>query len=335
MVQTTKQVLADAQKRQYASVYLFTGEENYYIDYLSDYFEQHVVEAGCRDIDQVVVYGNETNMVQVIGLARQFPMMSSRRLVMVKEAQAIAAKDWEPLVAYLKQPQPQTVLVFCYRNKSLDKRSKAYKALSEQGVILDAARLDEERVPVWIANYLKKRNHAITERAAGLIAMTIGNEMDKIANELDKLCLMVPSDTVITEDVVDKAIGISKDYNIYELQTAIGDRNVEQCNRIVTHMASKPKLYPFPVTVSVLYGYFVKLMMYIQLPDKRNAASALHLPYRAVREYERASNNYTLGKLASCIGYLHAADLRSKGVHNRGTVSDGDLLRELVFKIIH
>lgn len=334
MAISEKQLIEDLKAQKYAPVYLLTGEENYYIDLVSDYFENKVIADEFRDFDQTVVYGRETDMKTVVSLAKRYPMMSPVQLVLVKEAQDIA-KDWELLADYLDHPQPQTLLVFCYRHKKMDKRTKTYKAISTKGVVYEKNKMRDYEVPDWIARIVMQQGYQITQKGAVLIAESLGNDLGKIVNELSKVYISLPKGTVINEDVIETNIGISKDYNVFELQNAIGRRDVAQCTRIVNHLAANPKEYPIQMLLPLLYGFFIKVMLFHQEPDKKKAMAVMNVNPYFLKDYETAARNYTLGKLASCIGYLYDADLRSKGVRNNGTVTDGELLKELVFKITH
>ncbi len=337
MTVTDRQLINDLKVHNYKPVYLLTGEEDYYIDGASDYMEKHIVDEGFRDFDQTVLYGRDVDMATVIAYAKQFPMMSPVKLVLVKEAQDIPIKEWELLPAYLDNPLPQTLLVFCYRHKKLAKNTKAYKAIDKAGVIFEHAKLRDYELPDWIGTHVNRHGHTITQKGAVLIAESLGTDLGKIANELQKVFISLQPGEVINEDIIERNIGISKDYNVFELQSAIGRRDVVQCNRIVNHFAANPKDNPIQMILPNLYSYIIKLMIYLQLPDKSSqaAASALKVNPFFVRDYAVAAQNYSLGKLASCIGYLNDADLRSKGIRNAGTVTDGELLKELVFKIIH
>lgn len=332
---TEKQLLADLQALRFKPVYLLTGEEDYYIDVMSDYFEDHVVPKDFADFDRTILYGRDVDMTAVINCAKRFPMMSPVQLVLVKEAQDIPAKDWEPLSAYLEHPQPQTLLVFCYRHKKLDKRSKAYKAIQSVGVVYERAKMYDNQLPSWIADQVRVHGFSITEKGAVLIAESLGNNLSKIVNELNKVFISLQPGATINEDIIERNIGISKDYNVFELQSAIGRRDVVKCNRIINHFAANPKDNPIQMILPNLYSYFIKVMMYIQVPDKGDAAAALKVSPYFIRDYEVAARNFSLGKLAACIGYLHDIDLRSKGLGNSGNTTDGELLKELVFKIIH
>lgn len=333
MAISEKQLIEDLKAQKFAPVYLLTGEENYYIDQVSDFFEKEVVAADFRDFDQTVVYGRDTDMTAVVSLAKRFPMMSPVQLVLVKEAQDI--RDWEPLADYLEHPQPQTLLVFCYRHKKMDKRIKVYKAISAKGVVYEKDKMRDYEVPDWIARVVSQQGYQITQKGAVLIAESLGNDLGKIANELSKVYISLPKGSVINEEVIETNIGISKDYNVFELQNAIGRRDIAQCTRIVNYMAANTKDNPIQMLLPLLYGYFIKVMLFHQEPDKKKAMAVMKVNPYFMKDYETAARNYTLGKLASCIGYLYDTDLRSKGVRNSGTVSDGELLKELVFKITH
>ena len=335
MAITEKQLITDLKNNKFSPVYLLTGEENYYIDLLSDYFEEKVIAPEFRDFDQTVVYGRDVTMATVISLAKRFPMMSPIQLVLVKEAQDIQAKEWDLLATYLDNPQPTTLLVFCYRHKKLDKRQRPYKAISAKGVVYEKAKLFDNQIPDWIANVVSKKGYSITQKGAVLIAESLGNDLAKIANELSKLYIAIPAGSTINEEIIERNIGISKDYNVFELQNAIGRRDAVQCMRIVNHFAANPKANPLQMILPTLYNYFIKVMLYHQETDKKNAAAVMKINPFFLKDYEVAARNYTLGKLASCIGYLYDTDLRSKGVRNTGSITDGVLLKELVFKVIH
>lgn len=335
MATTEKQLIDELKAGNFKPVYLLTGEENYYIDVMSDYFENEVVDAAMRDFDQTVVYGRDTTMAAVISDAKRYPMMSPVHLVLVKEAQDIDAKQWEQLAAYLEHPSEKGVIVFCYRHKKLDKRTAAYKAIAGKGCVYETPKVWDNQVPRWIADQVKAHGFSITEKATYLITESLGTDLGKIANELSKLYPLLPAGGDITEQLIEEQIGISKDYNVFELQKAIGRRDPVMCNRIVNYFAANPKKNPIQLILPILYGYFLKVMFYHQLENKSDAAKVLGCAPSFVQDYAVAASNYKLGKLATCIGYLYETDLRSKGVRNSGNVTDGELLKELIFKVIH
>ena len=332
---TDKQLIADLERGKFLPVYLLTGEENYFIDVVCDYFENHVIDESMRDFDQTVVYGRDTTMADVINNTKRYPMMSPVHLVIVKEAQDIDTKQWELLATYLENPSEKGVIVFCYRHKKLDKRTAAYKAIDKKGCVYETPKVWENQVPGWIARDVAAHGFSIGDKACLLLAEYLGADLGKIANELSKLYPLLPPNATISEQLIEEQTGISKDYNIFELQKAIGRRDPVMCNRIVNYFAANPKKNPIQLVLPILYGYFLKVMFYHQLENKSDAAKVLGCPPSFVQDYAVAASNYKLSKLASCIDYLYEADLRSKGVRNSGNVSDGELLKELVFKIIH
>ena len=335
MAITEKQLIDDLKAGKYKPVYLLTGEENHYIDEVSDWMEEHIVDPTLRDFDQTVLYGRDVDMMTVIGHAKRYPMMSPWHLVMVKEAQNIDTRQWDVLATYLQNPLPQTVLVFCYRHKKLDKRTSAYKAIDKTGVVFESPKVYESQVPAWIRSEVSAHGFTIGDKAAVMLLEFLGADLGKIAGELSKLYPLLPAGSAITEDLIEQQIGISKDYNVFELQSAIGRRDPVMCNRIVNYFAANPKNNPLQPVLALLYGYFLKIMYYHQLENKSDAAKVLGCAPMFVKDYAQAAANYSLAKLASCIGYLYEADLRSKGVRNSGTITDGEILKELVFKVIH
>jgi DNA polymerase-3 subunit delta len=335
MAVTEKQLIEELKKGIFKPVYLLTGEENYYIDVVSNYFEEEVIDPSMRDFDQTVMYGRDVDMATVVSTVKRYPMMSPVHLVLVKEAQDIDIRQWDRLAAYLQQPSDRSVLVLCYRHKKLDKRTAVYKAIDKVGVVYESPRIYDNQVPSWILREVAAHGYTITDKAAAMMAENIGVDLGKIANELSKLYPLLPQGGAITEQLVEDQIGISKDYNVFELQKAIGRRDPVMCNRIVNHFAANPKKNPIQMMLPLLYGYFLKIMFYHQLENKSDAAKVLGCAPSFVQDYALAARNYPLGKLATCIGYLYETDLRSKGVRNSGNVTDGELLKELIFKVIH
>lgn len=330
------QIIADIKAGNIAPIYFLTGEETYYIDTLSDFFENEALPPEVRDFNQLVVYGRDSSMRAVIDAAKQYPINSNHQLILVKEAQDIALREWEILPAYLAQPTPSTILVMCYRNKKLDKRSKVYSAIKKYGVVYERSKLYDSDVPTWIANYCKQNNRAITEKASRLLTEAIGNNLSKLSNELQKLFIIVPENDTIKDSAIERNIGISKDYNIFELINAIGRKDVVTCNKIVNYFGDNPKAVSIPAIVANLYPFFVKVMIYHQLADKATAASALGVNPYFVKDYATAARNYTIGKLATCIKYLYETDRRSKGIGSNSTITrESELLKEMIFKIIH
>lgn len=335
MALTDKQLIAEMKAGKLSPVYLLMGAEDYYIDNISDWMENNIVDSTLRDFDQSVLYGRDTDMPAIVGDAKRYPMMSPHRLVLVKEAQGLDKRQWEHLLPYLAKPTPQTVLVFCYRHGTLDKRTAVYKAIDKAGIVYETPKIYDNQLPAWIKAEAMSHGHPISDKATTMLCENIGASLSKIANELSKLYPLLKDGEGISEALVEQQIGISKDYNVFELQNAIGRRDALMCNRIVNHFAANPKSNPIQPVIAMLYAYILKIMFYHQLENKSDAPKVLGCAPTFVKDYAVAASNYSLGKLASCIGYLYEADLRSKGVRNSGNTTDGEILKELVFKIIH
>ncbi len=337
------QIIADLQSKKYKPVYFLMGEEPYFIDMVADYVEGNVLDEAERDFNQSVLYGRDVSTNDVVSAAKRFPMMAEHQVIIVKEAQEI--KDLVPrakqkakseLETYLDNPQASTILVLCYKYKKLDKRSSLYKAIDKVGVVLSSAKLYDNKVPDWINNYLKGKDYSIGPKASALLTEYLGTNLSKISNELDKLMISLPAKSEITTDHIQNNIGISKDYNVFELQTALGKKDVVKANRIINYFAANPKEHPMVLTIISLYGYFCKLLKYAFLKDKsqKNVASAIGVHPFFVKEYESAAKNFSVKKLRSIFSYLREYDMKSKGVDS-GSATHGELLKELVFKIMH
>ncbi len=349
------QILLDLKRRIFKPVYFLSGEEPHYIDVISNYIENHVLEEADREFNQTVVYGKDTDLVSILGLAKQFPMMSEHNVVIVKEAQNLrelnksAASDddeggggkssstgGQQLIQYINNPQPSTILVFCFKYKTIDKRSAIAKALQKSAVYLESKKLYENQIPEWVGNYVKDKKYTIGPKATMLISEFLGNDLAKISNEIDKLLISLPAGSEISAELVQDNIGISKEYNVFELQDALASKDVMKANRIVLHFAGNEKENPMVLVLSSLYGYFSKILKYHFLPDKSKFAAAQGLGVNPffVEGYARAAQNYNTGKLKQIFSYLKEYDLKSKGVGNP-SISHGELLKELVFKILH
>jgi DNA polymerase-3 subunit delta len=330
----------DLRNKIYKPVYLLMGEEAYFIDKVSGYIEANVLNDAEKSFNQTVMYGNDVTVGQVIDASRRFPMMAALQVVVVKEAQSLA--KIEDLEHYVKAPLKSTILVICYKNKSVDKRKALYKAVGKTGEVLETALLRDYEVTSWITEYLKEKECAIEPQAATVLAESLGTDLGKIVNELDKLMVLLPQGIKkITAEQIERNIGISKDYNTFELNGAITGMDVLKANRIIQHFEKNPKAYPLVVTLSALYGHFLKLFSLHMLkakyrvqpiPDVEVRALGIH-PY-FLKEYEAAMRRYSATKVSEVISLIREFDMRSKGWNNAST-SDGDLLRELVYKIMH
>ena len=329
-----KEIISSISNKDFHPIYFLMGEEPFYIDKISDYIAENVLESQEKEFNQSVLYGKEVGIAQIIAEAKQFPFGSTHRVVIVKEAQNI--KNIEDLESYLNNPQPSTLLVICYKYKKLDKRKKFTKTLVKKALLFESKRLYDNQVPDWIAKYLTEKGHKIEEKASFMLAEFLGTELVNISNELDKLTLIVKKEEKITASIVEKNIGISKDYNIFEFQQALGSKNILKSNQIVNHFSANPKAHPLVVTLGMLFSFFQKIMTFHSLKDKSKNSVATELkvnPY-FVNQYSIAAQNYSQSKLFDIFTHLKQYDLKSKGVNNAST-KDGELLKELVYKILH
>ncbi len=329
------QILKDLKNKVYHPVYFLTGEETYYIDLISDYIENNVLDGAEKDFNQTILYGKESDIVTIISEAKRYPMMANHNVVIIKEAQHLS-REIDKLETYLDQPTPTTILVFCYKYKKIDGRKAFGKTLKKKSVYFEAKKLYDNQVPEWITSYLKNKNYIITPQAALLIADFLGTDLGKIVNELEKLTINVPEGNEITPDTVETNIGISKDFNNFELNKALGSKDILKANKIICYFAKNEKDHPLVVTIGLMYSFFTNILKFHYTKDKsrNNVAAVLRVSPFFVSEYETAAQNYPIRKSVKIIEYLRDYDLKSKGVNNAST-SNSELLKELVFKILH
>lgn len=330
-----EEILQDLKNKIYKPVYFLAGDEPYYIDLISDYIEEKVLDESEKAFNQIIMYGDGVTPDQIIDVARRYPMMAAHLVVIVKEAQLI--KKIEDLMVYIQNPQKSTILVIDYKYKTLDKRTKFYKTIAETGVYFESNRLRDYEVPAWIENYLKKKGIKAEPDAGRMLTEYLGTDLHKIINELEKLTITLPKDRpVITLSHIEKHIGISKDFNNFELQKAIGEKNAYKAALIIKYFESNPKDNPVVLTIASLFSYFSKILAYHCLSDKskNNVAAALGIHPFFVREYETAAANYNMRKVVEIISLLRTYDMKTKGFGDAGT-PPAELLKELVFKIIH
>ncbi len=330
---TFEGIMSDLKAARYKPVYFLMGEEPFFIDLITDYLAEHVLTAEERSFNQLVLYGRDTDMKMIVSSARRYPMMASHQVIIVREAQQL--KNMEGLESYLTAIMPSTVLVFAYKYKKIDKRTKLAKLLAEKSVLLESDKLREDKVPAWIMSYLKEKDYRADQKTASLLVDFLGNDLGKIGNELDKLMLVVPSGAKeITADLIEKNIGISKDYNTFELTRSLATSDLVKAGRIVRYFATNPKNNPFILTIASLFYYFTKVLLYHGLSDKskENVARELGINPYFTGEYVQAANQFSFAKTRMIISWLREYDLKAKG---GSMASEGDLLRELVFKITH
>jgi DNA polymerase-3 subunit delta len=332
---TYEQLIGDLKKRVFKPVYFLFGDEPYYIDQATAWIAGNVLTDAEQSFNQTTLYGKDSEAAQVSDLARRFPMMSSHQVVILKEAQEM--KSFGDLIHYVEQPQPSTLLVINYKYKKPDKRQKIFKTLEKKGVWFESKKLYDNQVPAWINAYATGQGYKIEPKAASLLSEFLGSDLSKIANEVEKLVVAIgKKGEVITPDLVEKHIGFSKDFNQFELQSALGKRDVVKANRIINYFAENEKRYPFPLTTVSLYYFFSKLLLlhYTKDRSQQNLASTLKVNPFFVKDYESAAHRYSASQLVEIISLLREYDMRSKG-YNGNTIPESELTRELVFKILH
>ncbi len=333
--QSYEQIINDLKNKIYHPVYFLTGDEPFYIDKITDYAAQNILTPEEKSFNQTILYGRDVDAAAIINTAKRFPMMANQQLVIVREAQEV--KNFEELIHYIENPLKSTILFLTYKYKSLDKRLKVYKALRENAIIMESKKLYDDKVPGWIASFLRSKDYQIEPKAAMLLTEFLGNDLSKIANETEKLIITLPQGMkIITADHIEKNIGISKEYNNFELQNALVSRNAVKANRIIRYFADNQKNHHISATITSLYFFFSKLLTYHFLKDRsrKNVAASLKINPYFVTEYEAAARIYKTKKVVLIISLLREYDLKSKGYGNV-TTEPGDLLKELVFKILH
>ena len=352
------QILTDLKRKIFKPIYFLSGEEAYYIDMISDYIEKNVLDESEQEFNQTILYGKEADMNTIISAAKRFPMMSEYQVIIVKEAQNLkelgktsggddeesdnetpakkSSGSANALTAYLQKPQMSTILVFCYKYKTLDKRSTIYKSLQKNHVYLETKKLYDNKIPEWITDFVQDHKFKISPKASFLLAESLGNDLSKIANEVEKLFINLKEGDEISLELVQDNIGISKEFNVFELQDALAKKDVLKANRIINYFSANEKEHPAVMTLSSLYGYFTKVLLYHFAPDKSKfiVAQVLGVNPFFVDGYANASKNYNTAKLKSIFSYLKEYDLKTKGVDNSG-VSNGELMKELLFKVLH
>lgn len=331
---TFEQILSDIHNKKYAPVYFLMGEEPYFIDVISDTIEEEVLDEAEKAFNQIVVYGRDVDIDMVATHAKSFSMMGGYMVVIVKEAQDL--KNIEDFEKYLDVIPPTTILVFDYKYKKLDKRRALAKKIDKMGVLFESKKLYENNIPGWIQSYLSEKGYAITPKATQMLTDFLGTDLHKVRNELDKLIIALPKSKKIDDADVERNIGISKDFNVFELQNAIGRRDIMKANQIVNYFGDNGKDNPLLVTAISLYGYFTKILKvhYATDPSQNALASTLGVNPFFVRDYQLAARNFSIGECVRCISVLREFDLKSKG-YNSGEVSEKDLYREMIFKLLH
>jgi DNA polymerase-3 subunit delta len=335
MAFTFDEIMSDLKNRIYKPVYFLAGEEPYYIDIITDYIEEKVLPEAEKAFNQMVLYGEDTTVASITETSRRFPMMSNHQVVIVKEAQSL--KKIEDFSWYVEKPLISTILVINYKYKTLDKRTKLYKLIDSNAVYFESNRLRDYQVPGWIDRYLMVKGVKADPSASAMLTEYLGTDLHKIVNELTKLLITLPAGKpVITTELIEKNIGISKDYNNFELQKAVGEKNIYKANLIARYFADNPKDNPINLTIASLFSFFSKLLTYHYLTDKskNNVASVLKVNPFFVRDYETSAAKYDARKTVNIISLLRTYDMKSKGYGDLSS-PPGDLLKELIYKIMH
>lgn len=333
---TANEIIKDIKSRKLKPVYLLHGDESYYIDLISDTLETHVLSEAEKGFNQTIFYGKDADLMSVLNAAKRYPMMSDFQLVLVKEAQELKLdKAAEQFQSYCENPLASTILVLCHKYGKFDKRKKVYKIIEKKGLVFESASIYDNKVPGWIEDFVKTKGYHINPKASALLAEYLGNDLSKVSNELEKLMLNVPKGQEIGTKEVQDNIGISKEYNVFELQNAIAKRDIFKANQIINYFEANPKANPMVLVMGNLNTWFTKILKYHYITDKSQVAKELGVNPYFVKDFDLAARNYGLGKVFLVISLLREYDLKSKGVESTGNTEHGDLMKELVWKIIH
>jgi DNA polymerase-3 subunit delta len=339
---TATDIIKDIKNRKFKPLYLLHGEEPYFIDRIGNFIEDHVLSDAEKGFNQTVLYGKDTDIMTVLNAAKRYPMMAEYQVIIVKEAQDMKwgkedadKKGINPVLSYLENPLPSTILVFCYKYGKFDKRKKAFKAIDKNGLVFESASLYDNKIPAWIEGYTTEKKYRISAPAAAMLCEYLGNDLSKIANELDKLMLNIAAGQEIGLKDVQDNIGISKEYNVFELQSALIRKDVLKANQIINYFEANPKANPIVLILGNLNNFFSKVLLYHYVKDKtpQNVARELGVNPYFIKDYEMAFRGFDYYKTTQIISWLREYDLKSKGVNSNA--SHGELMKELVFKVLH
>ncbi len=328
-------IVNDIKSGNIKPIYFLMGEEPYYIDKLSDYIEKNVLSDEEKGFNQTVLYGRDVSIEDIISTSKRYPMMADRQVVIVKEAQDLI-KTIDKLESYAENPMLSTVLVMCYKYKTLDKRKKVTKYLAKSGVVYESKKLYENQVGDWIKRVLSGKNYSIEPKASAMLVEFLGTDLSKINNELEKLQIILPKGTIISANHIEENIGFSKDFNVFELRKAIGERNILKAYQIAQYFSDNPKDNPMVVTTTLVFGFFIQLLKYHGLKDRnpKNVATVLGVNPFFLKDYDLALKNYPMKKVSAIIASLRTIDVKSKGVGAHG-ISQHDLLKEMLVSIFN
>lgn len=333
---TYEEIVRDVKNGVYVPIYFLMGEEDYYIDRISEYIADRVLTEAEKEFNLTILYGADTDIATIINSAKRYPMMSKYQIVMVKEAQNL--KNLDELTYYLQKPLMSTILVFCYKHGVLDRRKKLAAEIEKAGILFESKKLKDAQLSGFISSYLKRKRVDIEPKASEMMAEFVGGDLNRMAGELEKLVITLPDGcSRITPEQIERNIGISKDYNNFELRNALITKDVLKANLIVKYFNNNMKNNPLQVTLAVLFGFFSNLMLTYYAPGKSEQEIASFLGLRSpwqAKDYLAAMKKYSGVKVMQIIGEIRLCDAKSKGVKN-SSVSDGDLLRELIYFIMH
>ncbi len=328
-------IVNDIKSGNIKPIYFLMGEESYFIDKLADYIEQNLLSEDEKGFNQTVLYGRDVTIEDIVSTAKRYPMMAERQVVIVKEAQDLS-RTIDKLESYVDHPMQTTVLVFCYKYKTLDKRKKMTKSLDKVGVVFESKKLYENQVGDWIKRVLSGKNYTIEPKANAMLVEFLGADLSKINNELEKLQIILPKGSTITPKHIEENIGFSKDFNNFELLNALGSRNQLKAYQIAQYFSDNQKANPLVVTTATVFGFFVKILKYHGLKDRnpKNVASALGVSPYFLKDYDVALKNYPMRKVSQIVTTLRELDIKSKGV-GANALATSDLLKEMLFKIFN
>ena len=328
-------IVNDIKNKNIKPIYFLMGDEPYFIDKLSDYLENNLLSEDEKGFNQTVFYGRDVTIEDIVSTAKRYPMMAERQVVIIKEAQDLS-KAIDKLESYVENPMLSTVLVFCYKYKTLDKRKKMTKSLDKVGVVFESKKLYDNQVGDWIKRVLSGKNYTIEPKANAMLVEFLGADLNKINNELEKLQIILPKGSLITSKDIEENIGFSKDFNNFELLNAIGSKNQLKAYQIVQYFSDNQKANPLVVTTGTVFGFFIKILKYHGLKDRnpRNVASALGVSPFFLKDYDLALKNFPMRKVSQIVTTLRELDIKSKGV-GANALSQSDLLREMLFKIFN
>ena len=335
-------IVKDIQAGKYAPVYYLQGQEPFFIDNIVGHVESNALDETQKSFNQYVFYGKDTDLSTVVGTARKFPMMGERQVVIVKEAQEL--KGWNSedaqsvLINYLENPAPSTILVFAYKYKTLDKRTKLAKSLQQHAIFLDSKKIYDNQIPSWIQSYSQARGAKISEKAIMLLSENIGNNLQRLSNEIEKLLLNIEEGREIDDKAVHRYVGISKEYNVFELQDALTSGNQAKAQKIVAYFGANPSNHPMVLTIFNLFSYFNKLMLihHSGQNDKNSVARLIGVNPFFANDYIRAANRFPMNKVLRNVNLIHQADIKSKGInYNISKEKEASLLKELVYQLMN